>query len=263
MNLSPKIKNPDAANNKLGGLIKLTTIGWWGAYPSAGEATSGYLLQSDNLNILIDCGSSVVSHLQNYIQLEDIDAVFLSHYHWDHMADIGCLQYAARVLMDLGHRQSPLDIYGHAEDEHFSKLRYLDYSRGHLISTTAELKLEPLTFSFSRNVHPDPCFSMRIEKDNRVLVYIADTGWCDDLVEIAANADLLICESSLYDEYQGRIPGHLTAGEAGKIAARAGARQLVLTHLPHFGDHRNLLKQARNQFKGPTELATTGKSWNF
>lgn len=205
----------------------------------------------------------MLSHLQNYIQLEDIDAVVLSHYHWDHRADIGCLQYATRVLIDLGKRQSPLDIYGHAEDEHFAKLDYLDYSKGHCIAATDELKLGSLTFSFSRNVHPDPCFSMRVKKDNRVLVYIADTGWCDNLIEIAANADLLICESSLYDEYQGRIPGHLTAGEAGKIAAAAGAKQLVLSHLPHFGDHRNLVKQARNQFRGPTELATTGKNWKL
>jgi ribonuclease BN (tRNA processing enzyme) len=221
------------------------------------------LLQTDDLNILIDCGSSVLSHLQNYIPLEDIHAVVLSHYHWDHMADIGCLQYAARVLMDLSQRQTPLSIYGHAEDENFSKLNYLDYSNGHRIAPADKLELGPLTFSFSRNVHPDPCYSMRIENNGRVLVYIADTGWSDRLVDIAANADLLICESSLYDEYQGRIPGHLTAGEAGKIAADAGVRKLVLTHLPHFGDHRNLLKQACDQFSGPTELATTGKSWKL
>ena len=93
----------------------------------------------------------------------------------------------------------------------------------------------------------------------------AEQGEHDENVsfEIAANADLLLCESSLYDEYHGRIPGHLTAGEAGKIAACAGTKHLVLTHLPHFGDHRNLLKQARNHFKGPSELATTGKNWKL
>jgi ribonuclease BN (tRNA processing enzyme) len=109
---------------------KITTIGWWGAYPSAGEATSGYLLQSDGLNILVDCGSGVLSLLQNYIKLQNLDAVVLSHYHWDHVADIGCLQYAARILMDLGDREKPLEIYGHAEDDNFSGLSYLQYSRG-------------------------------------------------------------------------------------------------------------------------------------
>lgn len=241
--------------------LKITTIGWWGAFPNAGEATSGYLLQSKDVNILVDCGSGVLSQLQKYINLQDLDAVVLSHYHWDHVADIGCLQYAARILMDLGDRSKPLEIYGHAEDNNFSGLDYLQYSRGCVIDTNTTLEFGALKFSFSPNVHPDPCFSMRIEQEGRCLAYIADTAWTDDLVRIARNADLLICESSLYDDYLGMIPGHLTAGEAGKIAALAGVKHLVLTHLPHFGEHALLLEQAAKEFGGEIELATTGKVW--
>ncbi len=243
--------------------MKITTIGWWGAYPNANEATSGYLLETEDLAVLIDCGSGVLAQLQNYIKLQDINAVVLSHYHSDHMADIGCLQYAARVLMDLGQRKRPLHIYGHAEDENFAALNYLQYCLGHAIDTRAALQLGPLTFSFCRNIHPDPCFSMRIEKNGQALVYISDTGYTDDLDQFARKADLLLCESSLYDEYQGRIPGHMTAGEAGRIAEAAGVRHLVLTHLPHFGNHSLLVEQAGKQFKGTVELATTGKSWQL
>jgi ribonuclease BN (tRNA processing enzyme) len=244
-------------------VFKITTIGWWGAYPSAGEATSGYLLQSEDLNILIDCGSGVLSYLQNYIKLQNLDAVLLSHYHWDHVADIGCLQYAARILMDLGKRKKPLEIYGHAEDDNFSGLSYLQYSRGFAIEPRTALEFGALRITFSRNIHPDPCFSIRIEREGRCMVYIADTAWNDDLIRIAQNADLLLCESSLYDEYRGRIPGHLTSGEAGEIAIRAGVKHLVLTHLPHFGNHERLLEQAGKKFTGKIELATTGKTWRI
>ena len=243
--------------------MRITTIGWWGAYPNADEATSGYLLESEGFSVLIDCGSGVLAELQKYIKLENLDAVVLSHYHSDHVADIGCLQYAARILTDLGERNQPLEIYGHAEDKNFDGLSYLQYSTGYAIDTRADLQLGPLKFNFCRNIHPDPCFSMRIEKNNLVLVYIADTGYTDDLIEFAHDADLLLCESSLYDEFQGRISGHMTAGEAGRIAAAAGVQHLVLTHLPHFGVHSLLVEQARRQFQGTVELAATGKSWQL
>lgn len=187
----------------------------------------------------------------------------VSHYHWDHIADIGCLQYASRVLMDLDKRKKPLHIYGHSEDSHFERLTYLSYSKARGFDPSRIVKIGDLKFSFSRNVHPDPCFSMRIEKDKKALVYIADTEWTDNLVTIAHDADLLLCESSLYDEYIGRIPGHLTAGEAGTIAAAAGVRHLVLNHLPHFGDHHLLVEQARKKYNGPVELAATGKAWEI
>ncbi len=212
---------------------------------------------------MLDCGSGVLTLLQNYIELEHLDAVVVSHYHWDHIADIGCLQYATRVLMDLGKRQKPLQIYGHREDDHFSRLNYLTFTQAQGINPTSKLAIGDLNFTFSRNVHPDPCLSMRIEKDNTILVYITDTEWTDNLVAIARDADLLMCESSLYDEFLGRIPGHLTAGQAGAIAAAAGVKRLVLNHLPHFGDHRRLVQQARKKYKGRVELATTGKVWEL
>ncbi len=243
--------------------MKLTIIGWWGAYPNADEATSGYLLETEGFSVLLDCGSGVLAQLQKYISLPNLDAVVLSHYHSDHVADIGCLQYAARILMDLNQKKQPLSIYGHSEDKNFAALNYLQYSTGYAIDARTDLQLGSLNFSFCRNIHPDPCFSMRIEKNGRKLVYISDTGYTDDLVEFADKADLLLCESSLYDEYRGRIPGHMTAGEAGQIAQAAGVRHLVLTHLPHFGNHRLLVEQAGKRFKGIIELATTGKSWQL
>ncbi len=238
-------------------------IGWWGAYPGVDGATSGYLLQSGGLKLLLDCGSGVLSRLQQHIGLEQLEAVVLTHYHWDHIADIGCLQYAARVLMDLGRRSKPLGVYGHTESERFADMNYLAYCQGYPIDDSAPLELGELRLTFSRNVHPDTCFSIRVEGGGLTFVYITDTGYCDGLVETARGADLLLCESSLYDEYRGRIPGHLTAGEAGTIAARAGARHLVLTHLPHFGDHERLLRQARKKFGGRVELAESGRCWEL
>ncbi len=59
--------------------MKITIIGWWGAYPNAGEATSGYLLESEGFAVLIDCGSGVLAQLQKHYSLQAVDAVVLSH----------------------------------------------------------------------------------------------------------------------------------------------------------------------------------------
>jgi ribonuclease Z len=62
--------------------------------------------------------------------------------------------------------------------------------------------------------------------------FVMDTRFCDGAIELAGDADLLVCEATfasadadLADSF-----GHLTAGQAGRIAAEAGARTLVLTH---------------------------------
>jgi ribonuclease Z len=62
--------------------------------------------------------------------------------------------------------------------------------------------------------------------------FIMDTRLCDAAFTLADDTDLLVCESTfadadaaLADDY-----GHLTAGQAGQVAAAAGARRLVLTH---------------------------------
>jgi ribonuclease Z len=62
--------------------------------------------------------------------------------------------------------------------------------------------------------------------------FIMDTRLCDAVFELAADTDLLVCESTFADADAALAAdyGHLTAGQAGQVAAVAGARRLVLTH---------------------------------
>ena len=236
--------------------FSFTVIGHWGAYPGPGEATSCYLLQASGTSILLDCGSGSLSLLQRRLSLSEIDAVVLSHYHADHIADLGCLQYAARIDMDLGRRKEPLKIYGHTEDPGFAALSYLDFAVGEAYKPDSALKIGPFSLSFAPTMHPDPCYAIRVACGDASIVYTGDTGAVPSLARFARGTDLLICETSLYDEYRGRIPGHMCAGEAGTLAAEAGAGMLLATHLPHFGTHSELLKQAAAAFGGKTELAS-------
>lgn len=71
-----------------------------------------------------------------------------------------------------------------------------------------------------------------VTSPGRVFAFVMDTARCDAAVELAQDADLLVCESTFLS-HQADIAerfGHLTARQAAEIAAEAGARQLLLTH---------------------------------
>src|SRR5690625_2660784 len=135
-------------SKKRGVFMKVTIIGFWGGYPAAGGATSAYLVEEKDFKLLVDAGSGSLSKLQKYINISDLDAVIVSHYHHDHVADIGVLQYAKLVGSYVTGEKDILPIYGHTEDkqgfatlthhytkgvarseEHTSELQ----SRGHLV----------------------------------------------------------------------------------------------------------------------------------
>lgn len=200
----------------------------------------------------------MLSLLPGYIDINSLGAVLLSHYHADHVADIGCLQYAIKVQTDLGLRSDPLPLYG-PEGNVCPPLTYHDYTEARYVKPSEKSRIGPFTVTFQETNHPALCYAMRIENQGKSLVYTADTGWYDELVDLAHDADLLLCETSLYNRYFGWVEGHLTAGEAGKLASKAGVKRIVLTHLPHSGEHGDLLKELREQFSGPAELAATGK----
>src|SRR5690606_13496291 len=83
--------------------------------------------------------------------------------------------------------------------------------------------------------------------DSQAVAFVFDTRWCDGALELARDADLLVCESTFLDADAGRAReyGHLTARQAGQLAATAGARRLVLTHFSgRYPDAHAFLEEA-------------------
>ena len=73
--------------------MKLTVLGYLGGYPDAGHATSTYLIESGDYHLLMDLGSGGLLSLEQQFDPLKLDAVLLTHYHHDHIADVGVLQY--------------------------------------------------------------------------------------------------------------------------------------------------------------------------
>ncbi|MDT2758513.1 MBL fold metallo-hydrolase [Enterococcus xiangfangensis] len=241
--------------------MKLTVLGCLGAYPYHGQGTTSYLLQSEGFNLLLDAGSSTLVELEKEIDPLALDAVILTHYHHDHIADLGVLQY----YWQLYPTQTPkpiLPIYGHTEDAfHFNDLTMEGITEGHAYFEAEELKLGPFLVTFMKTIHPVPCYAMRFieEKTGAVFVFTGDSGYLESFNEFAKEADLFLADTYLFDGNE-RHRAHFTAGEAGTFAKNAAVKKLVLTHLPQQGDLAELRRQAVATSEGiPVELAAPHK----
>lgn len=242
--------------------VKVTVVGFWGGFPGANEATSGYLVEHDGFQLLVDCGSGVLSKLQNYIQVEDLDAIILSHYHQDHIADVGSVQFGRLINKYIGKGRDELPIYGHRfNQEPFSKLTMEGVSKGIAYDPNQKLKVGPFTISFMKTKHPVPCFAMNIMAGDQMIAYTADSSYFDEFIHFCDHADLLICESSFYDGQDGTNAGHMTSAEAGRLARDSNVKTLLLTHLPHYGNHQDLIEQAESWYNGNVVLAKSGYLW--
>ncbi|RIW35335.1 MBL fold metallo-hydrolase [Bacillus salacetis] len=236
--------------------MKLTVIGHWGGYPKRNEASSGYLLEEQGFNLLIDCGSGVLSYLQNHIEAYDLDAAILSHYHPDHTADIGVLQHALLIQKYLRGNDKTLPFYAHNEDKKgFESLTYKDLMKGMEYDPAASLEVGPFSISFLKTRHPVPCYAMKIEAGGKTLVYTADSAYQESFIPFAKEADLFLCECNFYGDMDGSGAGHMNSFDSGRAAGEAGVKKLVLTHLPHYGDLNTLKEEAGTLYNGEIILA--------
>lgn len=241
--------------------MKLTVIGFRGGYPGPNEATSTYLLEKNNKKVLLDLGSGGLLKLQNYISVTDIDAVVLSHYHADHIADIGVLQHALLVEAQLGNVTKKTAIYGHTHNEKkFNNLND-DYTEGIAYEENDTINIGSFQITFLKTLHSVPCFGMRITDGEKTIVYTADTAYQKEWIPFANCADVLITDTNLYDYQKDLDIGHMTSTEAATIAQEANVKTLILSHLPQYGDNEKLVIEAKKVFKKEVILAKEGLVW--
>lgn len=238
--------------------MKITVNGFWGGYPAVNSATSSYLVTSGDFTLLVDCGSGALARLQSKVNVMDIDAVILSHYHFDHVADIGVMQYAWKVQNILRETEEVLPIYGHKEDKAGFEALTHERTEGIGYDPDQTLEIGPFSIQFMKTAHPVPCYAMRISDGSSSFVYTADSSYLDEFISFSKGTDLLITDCNFYKGMDGTNPGHMTSEEVGKIAHEAGGGKLWLSHLPHFGNVQDLKDQAAEQYKGEVELAQEG-----
>jgi ribonuclease BN (tRNA processing enzyme) len=240
--------------------MRLTVLGSSASYMGPRRACAGHYLEAGGARVLFDCGNGVLSNLA---QIEDptaLDAVFVTHNHIDHYADIYALHGALQFAPD-GPR-GPLPLYappGLAEvmKRILSERGAASFDEAFVATplesavpiTIGELTITPIAVE-----HTDPTFALCAEADGAKLTYTSDTAPCGGVYDAANCADLLLAEATLPEEYAGQAP-HLTARQAGEIAKAAQVRALALTHIWPTNDRELMAHIASVAFGAPAVVA--------
>ena len=241
----------------------LTVIGCAGSFPNAQSPASCYLLEQDGVRILLDLGNGALGALQQHIELDWPDAlaaVVLSHCHVDHCVDLASL-YVQRRYAPAPPAQRLLVLGPSEADRRLAAIYGTDPATIgadlDIQSIAGVTQVGPFTIEAVRANHPVEAYSVRVSAGGRSLTYSGDTGPTDALAALATDTDVALFEASFVGTGNPEHL-HLSGADAGRIAARAGAQRLLLTHLVAWNDDAVVLAEARMAFTGPVELAWAG-----
>ena len=242
--------------------MRLTVLGGCGAWPDAGQACGGYLVEHDGFRLLIDPGYATVPQLLRWVPADEIDAVFVSHGHPDHCADLNPL-LRARALRD--NPSPPLPVYALAGA--LDAVLALDRPQTlagacheRYFRAGACLEIGPFRAVTWLLPHWLPNAGVRLTAGSKVLSYTGDSGPAAEVAELARDADLLLAEATYVDQVpDDSLPYLSSARQAGMQAAHAGAGHLMLTHLWPGTSHRAAVTAAAAGYDGQISVATAGE----
>jgi ribonuclease Z len=243
-------------------MAKLIILGSSNAIADETHENTHMVLRGVERTILIDCVNNPILRLRRIgVDFNDLTDLILTHFHPDHVSGVPLLL----MNMWLLGRRRPLDIYGlhHTLDRIEDLMGFYDWSSWPNFFPVAfhrlpaEQKILVLENAEFRAIaspvhHLLPTIGLRIEalQSGKVMAYSCDTEPCQEVVDLAAGADLLIHEAS------GASPGHTSAAQAGRIARDAEAKALYLIHYPTGSfDYRSLVGLAQEVFEGEVFLA--------
>jgi ribonuclease BN (tRNA processing enzyme) len=241
--------------------VRLTVLGGCGAWPAAGQACSGFLVEHDGFRLLVDCGYAIVPRLLEHMEAHELDAVFVSHGHPDHCADLNPL-LRARALGD--YAAEPLPVY--TVPSALDAVLALDWpgmlADAYVLNEFAPgsaLHIGPFGGQTQLLPHWLPNAGLRLTADDLVIAYTGDTGPSPAIAELARDANLLIADATFVGQVPEDSQGYLSsAHEAARQATAAGARRLLLTHLLPGTDETAAQTAAAGQFAGQAAVATPG-----
>jgi ribonuclease BN (tRNA processing enzyme) len=270
------------------GRVRVTVLGSCGAWPTAGAACSGFLVEYDGFRVLLDAGYATFPKLLEHVEPAELDAVLITHGHPDHCADLNPLLRARQLdpagpaprlpVYALPHALDAvraLDRPGMLDDAY--ELHELepgagaDAGKGKGVTGFRGFEVGPFTVTARLLPHWVPNVGFRLTAggsggggggDGGALAYTGDAGPDPAVAELAAGVDLLIAEATRPDDSDllADEAAYLTsAAQAARQASAAGAGSLLLTHLwPGTDEQDALWAAAASGYPGELDVARGG-----
>ena len=233
--------------------MTLHLLGVNGPFPESDGATSGYLLQAGDTLLQLDLGSGVLGRLTARTGPEFLDALFLTHWHFDHASDLMVLIYrleAAGAMLPLYAPEDP-DSALRRIARNASCFQVHDIAPGQTFTVgEAQISVGPAR-------HPVPAVGLKIAWQDRLFGYTGDTNTLPELSDFYQGCNVLLADGLFPEDSWDEGKPHLSARLAAELARDAGVKQLILTHLnPRFSPEK-LLSEARTVFPS-VRLAEAG-----
>lgn len=249
--------------------MELTIIGSSPADPNPGGASSGYVLDCGEGQLLLECGHGVAGKVQLYTSLDRIVAALISHMHPDHFFDLVGLKYA---LERHGLPKLPLYLPPGGEDILAGIADALGNGQDlwtasfdlHTFDPKHGLDLAGFHISMAHTHHFIDAWAMAFEPmraRDRKFAFTSDTSHTQAVAKLARGANLLMAEAAVAQQTKPTPQqGHMTPTEAGTLAREAGVERLVLTHYP-AADADRIKRDAAEAFGREVELASEGRTF--
>lgn len=240
--------------------MKVIILGSGTCVPSLERNAPGYYLEVSGKHILVDCGSGTILQLEKAGKsYRDINAVFVTHIHPDHISDL--MPFIHALVATPGYkRENDLLAVGPKDFKKFyeSCISFVIKRPRtfiiELVEIEEKLDLGYLHVFSRKTVHSENSIAYRFEDGKKSVVFTGDCDYDEGIIELSRNADLLIADCSFPDSM--KVAGHLTPKECGLIARKAKIKKLVLSHIyPAYYPDSQRLEECRYVFDGHVLLA--------
>lgn len=210
--------------------MKVYFLGTNGWYDTKTGNTACILIDSDKYYIILDAGNGIYK-IDQFIKSQKPVYLFISHFHFDHIIGL-------HILNKLNFKQG-LHIYGQKGTKRILRQLINKPFTAALNNLSFKVKISELLPGVHRIpfyiecrwlFHSSPCLGYCFKIENKIITYCADTGFCQNAIELAKDADLFIAECSYKSGSLKNKWPHLDPLSVAKIAKKAKARKLILTH---------------------------------